>query len=149
MSSELSPGEIRAAAEVHRELGPEYSDAVVEAFLERVDKRVAERVDREVAARLDERLRPAPREAAPPAPAPAPAAPLSGRVTLLTGVALGILVTGVPSVMVAASAGAVVAKDETTVLLVIGVLVALIALVAAWRGTARQPRNRGSSDGRI
>ena len=50
MSSELSPGEIRAAAEAHRELGPEYSDAVVESFLERVDRRMAERVDREVAA---------------------------------------------------------------------------------------------------
>ena len=32
-TSPLSPQEIRAAA-MHRELGPEYSDAVVESFLE-------------------------------------------------------------------------------------------------------------------
>ena len=51
-TSPLSPQEIRAAAETHKELGPEYSDAVVESFLERVD--------REIAARVDARLGPAP-----------------------------------------------------------------------------------------
>jgi hypothetical protein len=45
MTSQLSPGDIRAAAEVHRELGPDYSDAVVESFLERVDREIAARVD--------------------------------------------------------------------------------------------------------
>jgi len=35
-TSPLSPQEIRAAAEAHKELGPEYSDAVIESFLERV-----------------------------------------------------------------------------------------------------------------
>jgi hypothetical protein len=50
LSSPLSPEEIRAAAEVHRQLGPgKYSDAVVESFLERVDKQVAERVDQRIA----------------------------------------------------------------------------------------------------
>ena len=34
--SPLSPDEIRAAAEVHRELGPDYDKAVVESFLERL-----------------------------------------------------------------------------------------------------------------
>ena len=53
-TSPLSPQEIRAAAEAHKELGPEYSDAVIESFLERVD--------REITARADERLRPVFRE---------------------------------------------------------------------------------------
>ena len=35
-TSPLDPQEIRAAAEAHKELSPEYSDAVIESFLERV-----------------------------------------------------------------------------------------------------------------
>ena len=41
----LSPDEIRAAAQVHDELGPEYRDAVVESFLAKIDKQVAARID--------------------------------------------------------------------------------------------------------
>jgi hypothetical protein len=139
MSSELSPGEVRAAAEVHRELGPEYSDAVVESFLERVDRRIAERVDREVAARVDTRLRPAPR------PEPVQPARSHGGLTLLTGVAIGIFVTGVPSVMVAASGGSVLAKDEATVLIALGAILAVVAVVAALRAVPRQVRGRDRS----
>jgi hypothetical protein len=47
--SPLSPEEIRAAAEVYRELGPEYSDAVVASFLEKVDREIAARVDARLA----------------------------------------------------------------------------------------------------
>lgn len=47
-TSPLSPRDIHAAAGAHHELGPEYSDAVVASFLEKVD--------REIAARVDERL---------------------------------------------------------------------------------------------
>ena len=36
----LSSEEIRAAAAVHRELGPEYHDAVVESFLAKVEKEI-------------------------------------------------------------------------------------------------------------
>ena len=143
MSSELSPGEIRAAAEAHRELGPEYSDAVVESFLERVDKRVAERVDREIAARVDARLGVAPRDEV-----TRPAQP-NGRLTLLTGVAIGVFVTGVPSVMVAASGGSVLAKDETQALIVITVLLAVVAAIIAFRAAARETRSRGRSGKRV
>jgi len=122
--------------------GSLYSDAVVEAFLERVDKRVAERVDREIAARIDARLASAPR--AEPATAP-PTAPSGHRATLLTGVAIGMLLTGLPSVLVAASTGGYLAKDEVAVLFVIGVLVALVAAITAWRATARQLRGRDAS----
>jgi hypothetical protein len=52
-TSPVSPEDIRAAAEVHQELGPEYSDAVVAAFLDKVDREVAARV----AARLAETSR--------------------------------------------------------------------------------------------
>ena len=54
MTSQLSPGDIRAAAEVHRELGPEYSDLVVESFLERVDREIASRAWTRVSALVPE-----------------------------------------------------------------------------------------------
>jgi hypothetical protein len=56
-TSPVSPEDIRAAAEVHHELGPEYSDAVVASFLEKVDRELAARVE----ARLAEAARMAPR----------------------------------------------------------------------------------------
>ena len=115
----LDPQEIRAAAETHKELGPEYSDAVIESFLERVD--------REITARVDARLGPVPREQ------PAQPARSNSRRTLLTGVAIGIVVTGVPSVAVAASAAAcVIPGDETQVLLVIAILWAIAVAVGAF-----------------
>jgi hypothetical protein len=116
--STLDPQEIRAAAETHKELGPEYSDAVIESFLERVD--------REITARVDARLGPVPREQ------PAQPARSNSRRTLLTGVAIGIVVTGVPSVAVAASAGGVIPGDETQVLLVIAILWAIAVAVGAF-----------------
>jgi hypothetical protein len=45
----LSPAEIRAAAEVHNELGPDYRDSVVESFLEKIDKEVGARIDAQLA----------------------------------------------------------------------------------------------------
>jgi hypothetical protein len=48
---------IRGAAGAHHELGPEYSDAVVASFLEKVDRELAARVE----ARLAEAARAAPR----------------------------------------------------------------------------------------
>jgi len=117
-TSPLSPQEIRAAAAVHKELGPEYSDAVVESFLDRVDQ--------EITARLDARLGPVPREH------PVQPAQSNSRRTLLTGVAIGIFITGVPSAMVAASAGGVISKDETQVLFIVGILWAIAVAIAAF-----------------
>jgi hypothetical protein len=57
---------------VHRELGPEYSDAVVAAFLDKVDREVAARVE----ARLADRRR-------------GRASRLADRRTLVKGVAIG------------------------------------------------------------
>ncbi|HSR86609.1 MAG TPA: twin-arginine translocation signal domain-containing protein [Streptosporangiaceae bacterium] len=82
-TSPVDPQDIRAAAEVHRELGPEYSDAVIAAFIERVDRAVEARVQ----ARLAEER---PRQ---------PVLRDRNRRTLLKGVALGVgagaLVAGV------------------------------------------------------
>ena len=116
-TSPLSPQEIRAAAGAHKELGPEYSDAVIESFLERVD--------REITARVDARLGPVSREQ------PVQPAQSNSRRTLLTGIAIGILITGVPSVMVAASAR-VIANDERQVLLIIAIFWAIAVAIAAF-----------------
>jgi hypothetical protein len=82
-TSPVSPEDIRAAAEVHEELGPEYRDAVVAAFVDKVEREV----DARVRARLAAMHR-------------AEAAPLRGG-TLLKGMALG------------AGAGALVALAAT------------------------------------
>ena len=71
-TSPLSPEDIRAAAEVHQELGPEYQDAVVASFLDKVD--------REIAARVEARLASLPR---------AEPAKQNSRRTLVKGMAIG------------------------------------------------------------
>jgi hypothetical protein len=59
--SSLTPEELRAAAEVHSELGPGYSDAVVDSFLEKVGREIDARVDARLAEGYPGRRRPAPR----------------------------------------------------------------------------------------
>src|SRR5450755_2357032 len=51
--SSVSPDEFRAAAEVHRELGPEYDKAVVESFIQRLGPEIDVRVDARVAQELE------------------------------------------------------------------------------------------------
>jgi hypothetical protein len=128
-TSPLSPQEIRAAAAAHKELGPDYSDAVVESFLERVD--------REIAARVEARLGPASPEQ------PVQQAQSNGRRMLLAGVAIGIFVTGVPSLLVVKGAGGVITKDEMQVLLIIGLLWAIAVAVGAfaYRSVTTAARN--------
>ncbi|HYK29273.1 MAG TPA: hypothetical protein VEV61_15015 [Streptosporangiaceae bacterium] len=70
-TSPLGPEDIRAAAEVHRELPPEYSDAVVAAFIERVDRAVAARVEARLAANR-------------------PARPVKESRSLMKGIAIGV-----------------------------------------------------------
>jgi hypothetical protein len=83
-ASPLSSDEIRAAAEVHRELGPEYSDAVVESFFEKIDQ--------EIGARVDAHLTSAPRRRK------RQVDPVGAgqRRPAVTGIAIGSAVTGVP-----------------------------------------------------
>jgi hypothetical protein len=70
-TSPVSPEDIRAAAEVHEELGPEYSDAVVAVFLDKVDREIAARVEARLAETYRGRLA------------------RRGRRTLVTGLAVG------------------------------------------------------------
>ncbi|HEX9033631.1 MAG TPA: hypothetical protein VF834_17460 [Streptosporangiaceae bacterium] len=48
-SPSLTPDEIRAAAETHHELGPDYQPAVIESFLDKVGREIDARVDARLA----------------------------------------------------------------------------------------------------
>jgi hypothetical protein len=82
-TSPLSPDEFRAAAEVYRELGPEYGDAVAESF--------TEKINREIEARAAQLSR-VPRR-------PRPASRYTHRLRL-TGLSAGALMAGIPLVFV-------------------------------------------------
>jgi hypothetical protein len=47
-SSRPTAQDIRAAAETHDEIAPEYKDAVVASFLDRIDQHIAARVDEQL-----------------------------------------------------------------------------------------------------
>jgi len=66
----------------------------------------------------------------------------SVRRTLLTGVAIGIAVTGVPSMAVAASAGGVIPGDEWQVLLVVAILWVVAVGIAAFARPVVRYRRR-------
>jgi hypothetical protein len=82
--SPLSAQDVRAAAEVHRELGADYGDAVVESFLAKIDKHIEARVEQ----RLASVTRPARR--------PVDAVRLRKHRTALAGAAAGSVAAGVP-----------------------------------------------------
>ena len=95
--SPLSAGELRAAAETHKELEPEYRDAVLESFVERVG--------REIDARVDARLAQA--AVRPVAPQPAPAAPArQPKQFSPLAMALGSIALGIPITAIVVAAGA-------------------------------------------
>ena len=77
----LSGQYLRAAAEAYRDLGPEYSDAVVDTFLEKVETRLDARIEARLAGLT---------------PGKRPLASLSSdqRRSLLTGMAIGGGVVG-------------------------------------------------------
>ena len=96
-TSPLSPDDIRAAAEVHAELGREYRDAVLESFLAKIDN--------EIGARIDARLATTP--ARKRDTDPVSAARRRGLATgLASGLVLGTAATGVPLTLLAYSVGA-------------------------------------------
>ena len=110
----LTADEIRAAAAAHGELGPEYSDAVVASFLERVEEEITVRVD----ARLAE------------ARQPGASADQGTRRTLLTGIAIGIGIGAFAAVAVGGN------PDERMHRL----LLVLAALAVIMRGQRRARR---------
>ncbi len=96
-TSPLSPADIRAAAEVHAELGPEYRDAVVESFLANIDNEIAARIDARLAATPPVRKRD---------DNPLAAARRRGLATgLVSGLAVGTIATCVPVTLLAIYTG--------------------------------------------
>jgi len=57
-TSPVSPQDVRAAAEVHAELSPEYQDAVVAAFVDKVEREVDARVRARLAAMYQPEIEP-------------------------------------------------------------------------------------------
>lgn len=114
----MSPEDIRAAAGAHHELGPEYSDAVVASFLEKVDQ--------EIAARVDERL-------AAGTPRARPVEPASHRM-LLKGFAIGVASSGATVLLMAG------ARPEHHKLLLLFVLVVVCGAGALWASRHRANR---------
>jgi hypothetical protein len=83
-TSPVGPEDIRAAAEVHSQLGPEYSDAVIASFLDKVEAEVAARVEVRLAA-----------GSAAPVAVPAPrGVNLFRRRPLAAGIIIGACATG-------------------------------------------------------
>jgi hypothetical protein len=128
--SPLSAGELRAAAEIHSELGPEYRDAVLEAFVDRVG--------REIDARVDARLaQGAARPAAPQPVQPAPVQRAPRQFSAMT-MAFGTMALGIPLSAIAVAAG----RDPAGFwgLLVVWIAIAVINLGYAAR--LRPPGDR-------
>jgi hypothetical protein len=92
--SPLSAGELRAAAETHKELPSEYRDAVLESFVDRVGREIDARVD----ARLAQAAVRPPQPVAPVRKLPKQFSPLA--------MALGSITLGIPVSAIAAAAGA-------------------------------------------
>jgi len=96
--SPLSAGELRAAAETHKELPTEYRDAVLESFVDRVGREIDARVD----ARLAQAAagRPVAPQSAPPPPAHKEPKQFS-----VLALALGSIALGIPISAIAVAAG--------------------------------------------
>lgn len=123
-ASQLSPEEIRAAAEAHRELSPEYHDAVVQSFLAKVEKEIDARVEARLA-----NSRPAPRRQLDPAI-------LAKRRQMLNYTALGSVGAGIPLSFVVFSTQWQPDAERAVVL----VWVLLVAVYAACAVRFRPPR---------
>jgi hypothetical protein len=119
--------EIRAAAAAHEELGPEYSDAVVASFLNRVEE--------EIAARVEVRMAEAPR---PETPRPGVPASEESRRALWRGIAIGIVIGGLA---VSAIGGNSVEHRQRLLLILItcAVIFAVTSTVRLVRGALRRP----------
>jgi hypothetical protein len=115
-STSLTPDEVRAAAETHRDLAPEYQSAVIESFLDRVG--------REIDARVDARL------AAGQTPSRPPATQHPDRSSL--ALAIVSMVLGVPLTAIAVAAGS--HPPGFAAVLVIWAAIAVINVAYSRRG---------------
>jgi hypothetical protein len=127
----LGPDDVRAAAEVHAELGPDYRDAVLQSFLERVNKEIDTRVDQRLAAAQQ------PEPPAPAPPAPQPLSPGSRQLSAwlpIVSIALGIPITAIIFKMGQVS-------SQTTELVWVWIAIAVINV--AYVLGHRRPPSRG------
>jgi hypothetical protein len=118
----LSGQDLRAAAEAHRELPAEYSDAVVDSFLAKVE------------ARIDERLA----ELAPPRQRPPARVTSVARRSLATGVTLGggsagTLLSLAGLVTAHSLPGPSKATAVWALLLVVSMVCVVVGMARAWR----------------
>ncbi|HEY9243767.1 MAG TPA: hypothetical protein VIP48_17420 [Streptosporangiaceae bacterium] len=127
MSAPLSPEEVRAAAAIHKELGPDYQEAVIESFLDKVG--------REIDARVDARL--AQQQVAPP-----PEQHGRGHSGSPMTLAIVSMALGIPLSAIAVSAGAhpVGLPGLLVIWLVIGVI--NVAYNISYSARYRQPPGR-------
>jgi hypothetical protein len=116
--SPLSAQDVRAAAEVHRELGADYGDAVVESFLAKIDKHIEARVDQ----RLASMTRPVRR--------PVDPVRLQKYRTALAGAAIGSVVAGAPLTLVAWSLIRRLSDNPAPLVVIWVVLLAVYGLTA-------------------
>src|SRR5579875_903483 len=123
-TSSLSNDEIRAAAETHRELPPEYQGAVIDSFLEKVSA--------EIDARVDARLAAAYRMAPPQQPQP------PRRHGSPTFLAVASLVLGIPLTAIVAAAS----SHPIGLPGVIVIWAAIAVINIAWAGRGRFPGER-------
>ena len=124
--------EIRAAAAAHEELGPEYSDAVVASFLNRVEE--------EIAARVEARMAEAPRPEAPRAEVPRAEVPADhdSRRALWRGIAIGIVIGGIAVSAIGGNPGEH-AHRLALILMVCAVALAVAGTIRQVRGALRRP----------
>jgi hypothetical protein len=128
-TSSFTPDELRAAAEVHDELGPDYRDAVLESFLDKVGKEIDARVD----ARLNGMsqsprpypLQPAQLQATPPPPA-ADKHSKDSRPFVLAIVSIAL---GIPLTAIVAGVNRGSGSVEFALLLVVWAAIAIINVV--------------------
>ena len=128
--SPLSAGDLRAAAETHKELGPEYRDAVLESFVERVG--------REIDARVDARLAQAAVRPAAPQPAPPPPARQPKQFSPLA-MALGSIALGIPITAIVVAAG----SHPTGIWGLLVVWIAIAVINVAYATKLRPPGDSG------
>jgi hypothetical protein len=118
--SPLSRQEIYAAAAAHDELGPDYSDAVVASFIQKVDKEIDARVDARLAGMRQ----------------PAPPAERDDLRTMLKGVAIGIGASGIAFFAVGGNA------DERLHRVIWALLLLMVICTAAAGWAGRRLGNR-------
>lgn len=111
---------------MHDELGPDYRDAVLESFLDKVGKEIDARVDARLNGPRQYPLQPAQMQATPPPPA-VPRQPGNKTFALaIVSIALGIPLTAIVAAQNSGSAAA-----EFAILLVIWAAIAVINVVYA------------------